>query len=193
MIRRLLQHFRRINRQRELLGLLNSCGIHTELLGSIVKRHPDGRIVIGRDSHIRGDLVTETSESQIAIGNNVFIGGGSLLDCVVSIEIEDDVLISYQCLLADSDNHSHRYSVRKHDLSDWKDGGRHDWSKTISRPIRLCRGAWVGARSIILKGVTLGEGAVVGAGSVVTHDVAPYTIVAGNPARVIREIPVDER
>jgi maltose O-acetyltransferase len=49
--------------------------------------------------------------------------------------------------------------------------------------------AWVGYRAIILPGVTIGEGAVVGAGTVVARDVAPYTIVAGNPARVIGERP----
>jgi acetyltransferase-like isoleucine patch superfamily enzyme len=61
------------------------------------------------------------------------------------------------------------------------------------KPIRIGRGAWLGARVIILKGVTVGEGAVVGAGSVVTRDVAPYTLVAGNPARFIREIPLNDR
>jgi acetyltransferase-like isoleucine patch superfamily enzyme len=60
-------------------------------------------------------------------------------------------------------------------------------------PIRICRGAWIGARSIILKGVTIGEGAIVGAGSVVTRDVPAFTIVAGNPARILRELATDER
>ncbi len=54
-------------------------------------------------------------------------------------------------------------------------------------PITIGDYAWIGSRAIILKGVTVGEGAVVAAGSVVTSDVAPYTIVAGNPARLIRE------
>jgi acetyltransferase-like isoleucine patch superfamily enzyme len=94
--------------------------------------------------------------------------------------------------LADSDNHSISYSIRKKDLADWKKK-QHDWSTTRSASIRVSKGAWIGARAIILKGVTIGEGAVIGAGSVVTKDVPPYTIVAGNPARVIREIPPDER
>ena len=52
---------------------------------------------------------------------------------------------------------------------------------------------WIGFNAIILKGVTIGEGAVVGAGSVVTKDVLPWTVVAGNPARLIREISENER
>ena len=63
-----------------------------------------------------------------------------------------------------------------------------DWSTAEKAPIRICRGAWIGARAVIMKGVTVGEGAVVGTGSVVMRDVPPYTVVLGNPARVIREL-----
>lgn len=56
------------------------------------------------------------------------------------------------------------------------------------KPVHICQRAWIGAGATILPGVTVGENAVVGAGSVVTHDVEPDTIVAGNPARVIRHI-----
>ena len=55
-------------------------------------------------------------------------------------------------------------------------------------PVHICRRVWIGAGSTILPGVTVGENAVVGAGSVVTHDVEPNTIVAGNPAKLIRRI-----
>jgi len=163
------------------------------LNGRIDKRAPNSSIEIGSDCLISGSLVTETNSSKIKIGNNVFLGGGSTIDCAISITIEDDVLISYGCILSDSDNHSVRYSIRKKDLADWKDGGNHDWSTTISKPLLISKGVWIGTGAIILKGVTIGEGAVIGAGSVVTKDVPPYTIAAGNPARVIKEIPLDER
>lgn len=54
--------------------------------------------------------------------------------------------------------------------------------------VKIKRGAYIGVHSIILPGVTIGEGAIVGAGSVVTKDVPPLTVVAGNPARVIKNI-----
>jgi len=58
----------------------------------------------------------------------------------------------------------------------------------VDRPIRIGRGAWIGAGSIILPGVTIGERRVVGAGSVVTRDVPQLSVVAGNPAPFIRQI-----
>ena len=61
------------------------------------------------------------------------------------------------------------------------------------RPIKICDKVWIGFNSIILSGVTVGEGAVAAAGSVVTKDVPSWTIVGGNPAKIIREIPVNER
>ncbi|MCC6483663.1 MAG: hypothetical protein IT209_02355 [Armatimonadetes bacterium] len=66
--------------------------------------------------------------------------------------------------------------------------GRKDWSHVKMAPVRICDKAWIGARAIILKGVTIGEGAVIGAGSVVTKDVPAWCVAAGNPARVIRQV-----
>ncbi|MBD1916313.1 MULTISPECIES: acyltransferase [Cyanophyceae] len=167
-------------------------GSNSEIRGSIDKRSKNSLIKIGDDSLIEGFLVTETDGSSITIGNNTYIGGSTILDCVVSISIGDDVLVSYGCVFADSDNHSTRYSIRRKDLADWRQG-KHDWTTTKSSPITVSNGAWIGTHAIILKGVTIGEGAIVGAGSVVTKDVPPWTIVAGNPARIIQEIPEYER
>jgi len=57
-----------------------------------------------------------------------------------------------------------------------------------ARPVTIGNNVWVGAGTIILPGVKIGEGAVIGAGSIVTHDIAPYTIAAGNPCKVLRPI-----
>ena len=116
-----------------------------------------------------------------------------MLDCATAIILEDDVLVSYECLLLDSNNHSQNFDMRKNDLPDVKSGRDYNWSVIPSKPIRICRGSWIGARSIILKGVTIGEGAIVGAGSVVTKSVEPYTVVGGNPARLLKVIPASDR
>ena len=86
------------------------------------------------------------------------------------------MLIGAGCLIADSDFHPIAYADR--DIPE----------KTLNAPIHIAAGAFIGARSIVLKGVTIGRGSVIGAGSVVTRDIPPGVIAAGNPARVIRQI-----
>lgn len=178
----------RMNKRR-----VESCGRNTVLQGYVDARGSRCRIRIGDECTLQGLLVTEHDEARITIGNNVFVGANTVLDCASEIEIEDDVLVSYECLLLDSNNHSQNAAVRRNDLPDVKYGREYNWAAIPSKPIRIRRGAWVGARSIILKGVTVGEGAIVGAGAVVTKDVAPFTIVGGNPARVVKVIPPEER
>ena len=120
-------------------------------------------------------LKTVTYEATITIGRNVGVSG-----CTISaadrIVIDDDVLIGAGCLIADSDFHPIAYEDR--DIPE----------KTLNAPIHIGAGAFIGARSIVLKGVTIGRGAVIGAGSVVTRDIPPGVIAAGNPARVVRTI-----
>jgi len=167
-------------------------GENTEMEGMIDKREPGSIVTIGKDCWIQADLVTEIASSRIDIGDNVFIGSGTVFDCVEHISIADDVKIGFNSLFMDCDNHSIRYSVRKNDLADYKKNKR-DWSMAKKAPIRVDKGAWLGARVIVLKGVTIGEGAIIGAGSVVTKSIPAWTIAAGSPARVIREIQENER
>jgi acetyltransferase-like isoleucine patch superfamily enzyme len=172
---------------------VESCGRNSVIQGFVDARGARCRIVIGDECTLQGLLVTEHDDARITIGNNVFIGANTVVDCAQEVIIEDDVLVSYECLLLDSNNHSQNFDMRKNDLPDVKYGREYNWAVIPSKPIRICRGAWVGARSIILKGVTIGEGAIVGAGSVVTKSVEPYTIVGGNPARVVKVIPRGDR
>jgi acetyltransferase-like isoleucine patch superfamily enzyme len=149
------------------------------------------RLEIGRGSIIEGSISFDKEGACIKIGERVFIGG-SLLVCADSIEIGDDVLISWGCTVVDHNSHAIGWKDRSQDVSKWFDGIK-DWNAVQTAPVKIGARSWLGFNAIVLKGVTIGEGAIIGAGSVVTKDVPPYTIVAGNPARVIREIPVDER
>ncbi len=164
-------------------------GQRTEIQGTVDNRRAlDSILNIGNDCLINSSISLETNEAIVNIGDNVFIGGATRIVCTKSITIESDVLISGECLIQDSDNHSFDFETRKKDTADWK-RGYHDWSKHPSKAIKISHGAWIGAKVIILKGVTIGEKAIVGAGSVVTRDVSPGTIVAGNPARFIKNVP----
>jgi acetyltransferase-like isoleucine patch superfamily enzyme len=176
------------NRERVNRSRVTRIGEGTQLVGLIDRRAAGAEINIGQNCLIQGQIVAERNESRINLADRVLLGGGSVIDCALSVTVERNVLISYACVIADADNHSLYAELRVNDLATWMDGHRHDWSHTEMAPIRICEGAWIGARSIVLKGVTIGAGAVVGMGSVVTKDVPPRTVVGGNPARIIREI-----
>ena len=91
------------------------------------------------------------------------------------VVIEENARISYDCRIFDNDGHRREADLRAKDVPiDPKD----------IRPVRICRDAWIGNRTQIMKGVTIGEGAVVGAQSVVISDVPPYSLAMGNPAEV---------
>jgi len=156
-----------------------------------VRYHSGSSLDIGEGSIVEGDLVSERDGASIVIGRNTFIGC-SLLSSANLIEIGDDVLISWGCNIADHSSHAIGWSQRKQDVRDWYQG-RKDWMHVGVAPVKIGNKSWIGLNVIILKGVEIGEGAIIGAGSVVTRSVPPWTIAAGNPAKVIRVIPVEDR
>lgn len=156
-------------------------------------------LVVGKESIVSGGFYIENSKGFIKIGDRTFIGGGKFIS-TNKIDIGNDVLISWGCTFMDNNAHSLKWSERKNDVKDWKKGidnkqvGKFkDWSNVKNAPIIIKDKVWIGFEVVILKGVTIGEGSVIGSRSVVTKDVPDWTIVAGNPAKVIREIPLDER
>jgi acetyltransferase-like isoleucine patch superfamily enzyme len=149
------------------------------------------KLDIGEGSIVEGSLAFEREGVSILIGRNTFIGN-SILASAERIEVGDDVLISWGCNIVDHNSHSVSWGKRKQDVRGWYQGTK-DWTDVPMEPVKIGNKSWIGLNAVILKGVEIGEGAVVGAGSVVTKSVLPWTIVAGNPARVIREIPNEER
>lgn len=115
------------------------------------------------------------------VGKNCYIGYEVYIDLNNArlITVEDNVHIDERVHLL----------CHKRDLSSYRYGD--DYSKLGYKeaPIHICKGSSIGTQSFIMPGVTVGEGAIVGAGALVTKDVPPYTIVVGRPAKVLREIP----
>jgi len=138
------------------------------------------RIYIGDDVNIFGqlDIVSGASfeEPRLVLKDRVDVGHRVSFLVNKEIVIEEDVNIAGRVEFRDSDAHPRDAAQRIADIR--PDPGE-------IKPIRVCRYAWIGTRATILKGVTIGEGAIVSAQSVVVTDVPPYSVVMGNPARVV--------
>jgi acetyltransferase-like isoleucine patch superfamily enzyme len=146
---------------------------------------------IGNQSVINANFIFEKQSGFINVGNRTFIGGCTFI-CIDKIEIGNDVMFAWGSTIMDNNAHSLIWAERQNDVQDWKRGldeGKtgyyKNWTGVKHAPIIIKDKAWIGFNCIILKGVTIGEGAVVGAGSVVTENVPDYAVVAGNPARLI--------
>ena len=109
--------------------------------------------------------------SRVDVGENVVMRGGG------GIYIGNDVLIAAGATLA---SQGHPICPPR-------------WGRVVSKPVRIGNEVWIGANATILPGVTIGDGSIVAAGAVVTHDVPSFSIVAGVPARVIRTIEANHK
>lgn len=107
---------------------------------------------------------------KIVIENGVSIGPHVLLDGRMGLHIGENAVLGYECIVW----------TLNHDYNDIHFCGK-------GAPVEIGAYAWICSRSIILPGIQIGEGAVVASGAIVTHDVAPYTVVAGIPAKKIGE------
>jgi acetyltransferase-like isoleucine patch superfamily enzyme len=128
----------------------------------------------------------------VSIGNFSLVHGAWFI-CDSRIEVGDYALISWNVVFMDTYGVSLDPAKRRKQLEDLSfESNRRMPRGASANPIRIGRNVWIGFDCVVLPGVTIGDGSIVGARSVVTEDVPPYTVVAGNPARVIREIEDDE-
>ncbi|PTR13899.1 acyltransferase (plasmid) [Cereibacter azotoformans] len=157
-------------------------------------RGEPARIRIGRESVILGELIIFPTGGRIRFGEACFLGRNSRVWSMSGVEIGNFCLISHNVSIMDTDSHEVDHREREASWRDMQRGLFREQGNIRSMPVRIGDHGWIGAGATILKGVTVGEGAIVAAGSVVTRDVAPFTLVAGNPARVLRSLrPAEER
>jgi acetyltransferase-like isoleucine patch superfamily enzyme len=149
-------------------------------------------IVIGKNSYISGELKTLNYGGNIIIGEHCFIGPSSKVWSGESISIGNRVLISHNVHIIDTNSHEINYMERSSSfINSISHGGNYlEKGSVQTGRIIIEDDVWISFNCIILKGVHIGRGAIVAAGSVVTKDVAPFTLVGGNPAKQIKELDI---
>jgi acetyltransferase-like isoleucine patch superfamily enzyme len=145
------------------------------------------RLGHGSSTYI-GTMFDIGPEGHVAVGDYTLVNGARII-CDSEIEIGDYGLISWNVVLMDSYRLSPDVATRRLELETAaKSSSRILEGGSKPRPIHIGRNVWIGFDSCILPGVTIGEGSIVGARSVVFEDVPPFTVVVGNPARPVRHL-----
>lgn len=158
----------------------------------ILSKAKNARITIGKDVYLNSGrkcnpvgfehkmMISATGTGVVEIDDNVGISNAVIYSASY-IKIESGVLLGNGVKIYDTDFHSLNHCSRSPGHSD---------NETITQPVRVCKNAFVGAGTTILKGVIIGENSIIGACSVVTKHVPANQVWAGNPARFIRTIEV---
>lgn len=190
LISKFLEEQERIEKRKQLS---DNATFHSSVkfIGNCENYRGDKSLIqIGENTVIIGELVIFPYGGKIEIGKNCYIGEGTRIRSANSIKIGNEVIISDDVNIYDTDAHSLNYVLRHKEfvevvilnnlIKDAKD------VDIQSAPVVIEDHVWIGFNLAILKGVTMGKGAIIGAGSVVTKDVEPFTVVAGNPAKIIK-------
>jgi acetyltransferase-like isoleucine patch superfamily enzyme len=158
------------------------CDQHQFLIlgpGVFIRRR-NGRLSAGRVVRLRGGcriavIGSREKPAALSIGDGTEIGERTIINVSTRVEIGARCSVSWDCDICDTDFHCIQMEEGTPPLP-------------VSEPIIIEDDVWIGSHCLILKGVTIGHGAVIGAGSVIRRDVPPHSLMAGNPARPVARI-----
>lgn len=177
--------FRKINRflYRNKVTMKGPCALNygTMMLGM----HDKTQIVLGEHVDINGCL-SVGKNGKITVGDWALVGPRALIQAMTRVRLGRFTYIGPDVLIIDSNHHSIYAMERMIDVLGVDKGI--SGLNAVSKAITIGNHVWIGRRAMIFKGVTIGDRSIVGAGAVVTHDVPPDTVVAGNPAKIVKEI-----
>lgn len=152
-------------------------------------QNDNSKIIVGAGTKIRAELLIFANGGKIEIGENSYIGEYSRIWSAENVTIGNDVLISHNVNISDTNSHEINHLLRAESFKKMlREGHPKEKGEIITKAIAIEDNAWIGFNCIIHKGVTIGKGAIISAGSVVLKDVEPFTIVAGNPAQLIKKL-----
>jgi len=154
------------------------CFARWPLHGEVLEALCDGRLELGEHVLFEPQVwLTMPAPARVRIGTGTFLNIGVMVAAMDLVEIGDHCMFANGCFVTDA---NHRYDDLNRPIT---------WQGFTSKgPTRIGDNVWCGAGVVITSGVTIGERCVIGANSVVTEDVPPFSIAAGAPARVIREL-----
>jgi acetyltransferase-like isoleucine patch superfamily enzyme len=148
------------------------------LHGNVLETLRDGRLEVGEHTLFEpGVWITAPAPARVRIGAGTFLNLGVTVAALELVEIGDHCMFANGCFITDAD---HRFDDPTRPIT---------WQGFRSKgPTRIGDNVWCGANVVITSGVTIGERCVIGANSVVTTDLPPYSIAVGAPARVVKQI-----
>jgi acetyltransferase-like isoleucine patch superfamily enzyme len=164
-------------------------GLRLGLNARLLTPNGERRVRTGRDCAIRGIIRCE-GDGRAAIGDEVYVGDGVIVSVRTSVEIGDGTLIAHGAQIFDNDTHpldaEERLQHFRAILKTGPKGRKPDDFPVAAAPVRIGARCWLGFSSAVMKGVALGDEAIVAAGAVVTADIPARSVAAGNPARVVK-------
>ena len=167
----------------------NSVGKRLQLFGGLPYIAGALNITIGDDCELYGRSTFASTrvydQPELIVGNDTHLGYMTTISVGQRVEIGNHVLVAQRCFIADNDGHPIDYRRRRKESHE-------PVSKEQIQPVKIEDDCWIGSDTIILKGVTIGQGSIIGTNSVVSRSIPPFCIAAGSPARVIKQLPIPE-
>jgi acetyltransferase-like isoleucine patch superfamily enzyme len=170
------------------------CGDNVKLgKSNIVNKRQSEFISINDNTELIQAEIYCYEKGLISIGRNCWFSLRTQIIACSEIRIGNNVIVARDVYISDTNEHPIDPLVRRKQTQDYmfhnKIPNRYE---SETKPVKIGNDVWIGERAFILKGVVIGDGAVIAAGSVVTKDVPSLTIVAGNPAKIVKKIECKE-